>query len=103
MGKVIDLGSSKIDLGIFFALELHSSQVLRSLSITCNLINMESWTCCLCKVTFSCLLEERGFLGQTCCLSKDADYFFPKSTVAVRTETSFPLLLVQDQCICLVL
>lgn len=74
MGNIIDLGSSKIDLGgFFFALELYSSQALRSPSRACNLINMESWTCCLSKVTFSCPLEERGFLGQTGCLLNDAE------------------------------
>lgn len=71
----------------FFTLELHSSQALRSLSSACNLINMESWTCCLSEVTFSRPLEERGFLGQTGCLLNDAEYFFSKSTVAVGNRS----------------
>lgn len=48
---------------------------------------MESWTCCLSEVTFSCPLEERGFLGQTGCLLNDAEYFFPKPTVAVGNRS----------------
>lgn len=67
MGKVIDLGGSKVDLGFFFffALEVHSCQDLKSPSSAYNLINMESWMCCLSEVTFSCPSVEKGLLGHT--------------------------------------
>ena len=70
MGKVIDLGGSKVDLGFFFfffffALEVHSCQDLKSPSSAYNLINMESWMCCLSEVTFSCPSVEKGLLGHS--------------------------------------
>lgn len=78
----MNLGNSKIGLEcVFSALELSSSQALRSLSSAGNLINRESWTCCLCKVIFSCPLKERLFLGQTGCLLSGAEYFCPEFTV----------------------
>lgn len=50
-------------------MELCSSQALRSLSSASNLINRESWMCCLSKVIFGCPLKEGFFLGQTVMLS----------------------------------